>query len=90
MADIGTSAGSSPVWRLRRLHGAEWVDDDAPIEILVDERRRQSGLVVRIDRLADDEITTVARSSGDDTARTAFDLGRYQKRSRCDRPVATR
>ena len=26
------------------LHGAEWVDDDEPIEILVDERRRQSGL----------------------------------------------
>ena len=37
------------------LHGAAWVDDTEPIEILVDDRRRQSGLVVRMDRAADDE-----------------------------------
>ena len=63
------------------LHGAEWVDDDEPVEILVDERRRQSGLIIRMDRLADDEVTTVADLPVTTTARTAFDLGRYQKRS---------
>jgi hypothetical protein len=63
------------------LHGADWVDDAEPIEILVDDRRRQSGLVVRMDRIADDEITVVADLPVTTLARTAFDLGRYQKRS---------
>jgi hypothetical protein len=39
------------------LHGAAWVDDTERIEILVDDRRRQSGLIIRMDRLAADEIT---------------------------------
>jgi hypothetical protein len=63
------------------LHGADWMDDAEPIEILVDDRRRQSGLVVRMDRIADDEITVVADLPVTTLARTAFDLGRYQKRS---------
>jgi hypothetical protein len=63
------------------LHGAAWVDDTEPIEILVDDRRRQSGLVVRMDRVADDEITLVADLPVTTLARTAFDLGRYQRRS---------
>jgi hypothetical protein len=63
------------------LHGAAWVDDSHPIEILVDERRRQPGLVVRMDRVADDEITTVDDLPVTTPARTAFDTGRYQKRS---------
>ena len=63
------------------LHGAEWVDDVEPIEILVDDRRRQSGLVVRMDRIAEDEITNVGGIPVTTLARTAFDLGRYQGRS---------
>ena len=62
------------------LHGAVYVDDVEPIEILVDDRRRQSGLIVRMDRVADDEVTTVADLPVTTSARTAFDLGRYQKR----------
>jgi hypothetical protein len=61
------------------LHGAAWVDDSEPIEILVDDRRRQSGLIIRMDRVADDEVTTVADLPVTTLARTAFDLGRYQK-----------
>ena len=49
-----------------------------PVEILVDERRRQSGLIIRMDRLADDEVTTVADLPVTTTARTAFDLGRIR------------
>ncbi len=62
------------------LHGADWVDDGEPIEILVNERRKQSGLVVRMDRVGDDEITTVDGIPVTTLARTAFDMGRYQKR----------
>lgn len=63
------------------LHGAQWVDDTEPIEILVEERRRQTGLIVRMDRVADDEYATVAGLPVTTASRTAFDLGRYQKRS---------
>jgi hypothetical protein len=62
------------------LHGAAWVDDAASIEILVNDRRRQSGLNVRMDRVADDEIVCVEGLPVTTVARTAFDLGRYQKR----------
>ena len=63
------------------LHGAAWVDDAEPIEILVDERRRQSGLVVRMDRYTDDEVTEIAQLPVTNSARTAFDLGRHQPRA---------
>lgn len=63
------------------LHGAEWVGDDEAIEILVAERRRQSGLLIRMDRVGDDEVTEVGGLPVTNTARTAFDLGRYQRRS---------
>src|SRR6476620_4153170 len=63
------------------LHGAAWVDDTQRIEILVDDRRRQSGLIIRMDRVADDEVTSAAGLPVTTLARTAFDLGRYQKRS---------
>jgi len=62
------------------LHGTRWVNDTEPIEILVDDRRRQPGLLVRMDRVADDEITVVDDLPVTALARTAFDLGRYQKR----------
>ncbi len=63
------------------LHGAQWVDDNEPIEILVEDRRRQPGLIPRVDRLAADEVTNVDELLVTTPARTAFDLGRYQKRS---------
>jgi hypothetical protein len=62
------------------LHGAEWVDDGESIEILVNERRKQSGLIVRMDRIGDDEITTVDGLPVTTLARTAFDIGRYLQR----------
>lgn len=63
------------------LHGAEWVDDTEPIEVVVLQHRRQPGLLIRMDRIADDEITTVDGIPVATPARTAFDLGRHQKRS---------
>ncbi len=63
------------------LHGVAWVAETEPIEILINDRRRQSGLIVRMDRVGDDEITRVDGLPVTSLARTAFDLGRYQKRS---------
>jgi uncharacterized protein DUF559 len=63
------------------LHGSAWIDDDHAIEILVDERRRQPGLVVRMDRVAQDEIVTIDGLPVTSAPRTAFDIGRYEKRS---------
>ncbi|MCV7213819.1 hypothetical protein H7J51_00780 [Mycobacterium crocinum] len=58
------------------LHGAQWIDDDVPIELLVGERRRQPGLIVRMDRLRDDEVVTVDGLPVTTPSRTAFDMGR--------------
>jgi hypothetical protein len=63
------------------LHGAEWVDDAEPIELLILQRRRQPGLLIRMDRFEPDEIITVDGIPVATPARTAFDLGRHQKRS---------
>lgn len=62
------------------LHGAAFVDATEPVEILINDRRRQSGLIVRMDRIADDEVVSVGDLPVTTPARTAFDLGRYQKR----------
>lgn len=63
------------------LHGAQWVDDDEPIEVLVGERRRQPGLIIRMDRLSGDEVVTVAGLPVTTPSRTAFDMGRYLERA---------
>ena len=63
------------------LHGAAWVDDTEPVEVLVDERRRQPGLIVRMDRFSNDEVMTVDGLPVTTPGRTAFDLGRYLRRS---------
>ena len=62
------------------LHGAAWVDDDEPVEILANERRRQPGLTVRMDRVGDDEVMTLGGISVATPVRTAFDMGRYLER----------
>lgn len=62
------------------LHGAEWVDDDVRIELNAPHNRVPRGLVVRDERIADDEITCVAGLPVTTPARTAFDLGRFLPR----------
>ncbi|MHA3018926.1 DUF559 domain-containing protein [Mycobacterium sp. BMJ-28] len=63
------------------LHGACWVDDDVPIEVLSGDRRSQPGLVVRRDRVADSEVTVISGVPVAVPARTAFDLGRHLSRN---------
>ncbi|BBY42748.1 hypothetical protein MCEL_10430 [Mycolicibacterium celeriflavum] len=62
------------------LHGAAWVDADVPIELVFRNSRRHSGLIVRHEALAEDEITRVAGIPVTTRARTAFDLGRHLER----------
>jgi len=62
------------------LHGAEWVDSDVPVELVWNCTRPPAGIVVRNERISDDEWTLVAGLPVTTPARTAFDLGRYLKR----------
>jgi hypothetical protein len=62
------------------LHGAQWVDAGAPIELIAPNARCHPGLVVRNETLADDEISYVARLPVTTPARTAYDLGRHLPR----------
>jgi hypothetical protein len=62
------------------LYGAEWADDDVPIELLWNCTRPPHGIVVRNERISDDELTWLGGLPVTTPARTAFDLGRYLKR----------
>jgi len=62
------------------LHGAEWVDDDVPVELLWNSTHPPEGIVVRNERIGEDEQMRVAGLPVTTPARTAFDLGRYLRR----------
>lgn len=63
------------------LHGALWVGDDAPIELIWRNGRPPRGLVVRNENLGDGEVGSVAGIPVTSLARTAFDLGRHLPRN---------
>lgn len=62
------------------LHGACWVDDKTPIELIWQRSRAHPGLVVRQEKLACDEVTNVAGLPVTTPARTGFDLCRHLER----------
>lgn len=62
------------------FHGAAYVARTEPIEILTGDRRKQSGLIVRNDRITGDEVIDINDLPVTSSARTAYDLGRLQKR----------
>lgn len=59
------------------MHGARWVDDHVPIELITRHGRRHPGLVVREEKLADDEICRIGDLTVTTPARTALDLARF-------------
>lgn len=63
------------------LHGARWVDDSTPIEVIAEHTRRRPGVIVREERIAADEITDVAGLPVTTPARTALDLARHLRRN---------
>jgi hypothetical protein len=62
------------------LHGAEWVDTGIPLELIWNCTRPPRGLVVRNERLAEDERTCLSGIPTTSVARTAMDLGRFLAR----------
>lgn len=62
------------------LHGAEYVDEDSPVELIWRNNRPPHGIVTHNDRLADDEVAAINRMAVTTIARTALDLGRYLPR----------
>ncbi len=63
------------------LHHAPWVDAATPIEVAGVRLRPQPGLVSRLERVAEDEVTRVSGLPVTTRVRTAFDLGRHLNRS---------
>lgn len=57
------------------LHGAKWVDERAPLEILHTNRNPHRGLLVRGDRISEDEFELSEGIPVTNVARTALDLG---------------
>jgi hypothetical protein len=62
------------------LHGALWVDADTPIEMIWRSGRPPSGIVVRNERIDDDEIVNINGIPVTSPARTALDLARHLPR----------
>ena len=60
--------------------GARWVPAAVPIEVITEHTRRRKGVIVREERIADDEIVEVDGIAVTSLARTALDLGRYLDR----------
>lgn len=57
------------------VHGAEWVEVGAPLELLHYKRNPLPGVRVRGDRIEDDEIAVIDEIPVTTPARTALDLG---------------
>lgn len=62
------------------LHGARWVGASTPIEVIAEHTRRRDGVIVREERIAEDEITYVGDLPVTTPARTALDLARHLPR----------
>ncbi len=58
------------------LHGAKWVDDGSPVELVWSNARRPPGIRTYDTRLRGDEITVACGLPVTTPARTAFDMGR--------------
>jgi hypothetical protein len=63
------------------LHGAKWVNASTPIEVIAEHGRRRAGVIVREQRIGDDEITCVAGMPVTTVSRTALDLARHLPRN---------
>jgi hypothetical protein len=62
------------------LFGALWVAAQTPVDLIHDNRNRLSGITVRGDRLADDEITLLDGMAVTTPARTALDVACWYPR----------
>jgi hypothetical protein len=68
----GTVAGAAAA----ALHGAKWIPDDVPVELMYPNSRPPNGVLTRRDVLAGGETLTMDGRSVTTSERTAFDIGR--------------
>ncbi|MDV3125352.1 hypothetical protein M1247_10550 [Mycobacterium sp. 21AC1] len=62
------------------LHGAQYVDVDAPVELIAKHGRRRPGIVVRDERIGRDETCRLGDLRVTTPLRTALDLARFLPR----------
>ena len=84
---MSTRAIGAWLWSRRRavitgraaaaLHGAKWIADAAPVEIIWANNHGPTGIVTRRERIATDEVCRLLGITVATPARTAFDLGRH-------------
>lgn len=84
---LQTRAAAAWLWSGRRgvlaglaaaaLHGAAWIDDDEPVELVWRNTRAPAGVLTRSQRMDGDETMRVAGLPVTTPARTAFDLARH-------------
>jgi hypothetical protein len=58
------------------LHGVQWIEDTVPIELIGTRGRRQDGVVIRDERIGDDEVCKIGELPVTSPTRTALDLAR--------------
>jgi hypothetical protein len=85
-----TDAQAAWLWTGRRgivagraaagLHGVHGIGDSIPIDLIAQHTRKRPGIVVREERIDDDEVQTLGPLPMTTPARTALDLGRHQPR----------
>lgn len=63
------------------LHGAQWIDDSEPVELIWNNNHQPVGIITRRERIAPDEMFIKDDISVTSPARTAFDLGRHLPRA---------
>jgi Protein of unknown function (DUF559) len=68
----GTVAGAAAA----ALHGAQWIPDDVPVELIHANARTPLGVLTRRDALLDGEIQLMGGLNVTTPERTAFDIGR--------------
>ncbi|MBI3690936.1 MAG: hypothetical protein HY239_09875, partial [Mycolicibacterium aromaticivorans] len=64
------------------LHGAKWIHDDTPVDLIHPSPRAPRGIVIHRDTLCPEEIQLIGSMSVTTPARTAYDLGRWLTRDR--------
>ena len=94
-ATMATKAAGAWLWYGRRavitgraaasLHGALWVDDATPVELVWANNHSPVGIVTHRDRIADDEICDRLGIAVATAARAALDLGRKLPRDKAVR-----
>ncbi len=62
------------------LHGALWVEESAPVEIITSNNRPPTGIIARRERIGQDEVVEHRGIAVATPQRTAFDLGRFLPR----------